>query len=1066
MKRLQWLGILGLFLGVSSAQPSPVPSSWAQRFVERQRQVLQRLQEAQAQMPPQREAALRRLRRAGLYTRGDTLFIRVLALRVEFQEDSTPLTTGNGKMRLTDNGESPTLTDPETGCEVPNPFYDPPHDKTYFEHQLEALAHWNYLASFGHVRLEWTVKPDADSAAYQLPHPMTYYGDTINWYEGLLALYRDALLVADQDTSVHFSQYSRVIVFHAGSAWQTDYLGDSPFDIAAVTVLGYPIPVDEGQDTIWDASVLPETMGQDGIEVKLQSTLIHESMHNFYYAPDLYDTGYPPTGIGIGAWGIMCTGPYLGIAGEIPEGMIVPLPNAFERWWMDWAFRKLYRPPLPGFLRPPLYQVLAPGTRPDTLQLLPSEVLTDSVGRFLEDPYRGPRIYRIPINEHEYWLVESKLDNLPQNDSLVCGDTVRVTPYYKDGVAVHVFGENDYLLPGKGLLIWHIDSLILFQNWYTNTVQVPRPMAVDLEEADHVQDLEHWTDNLQYTVYGSPYDPWFQGNPNTFMPFSSPSSCDNQGGQTGVSIYGFSPPGTLMTFVLRQAFELPGFPYSLYTSHQPGFVQAVDLDGDDTLEILVTASIGLDSSGQYIVEPPRIYALEPDLSPYGTGGPLKATLDPGFITGEPAVADLDQDGIAEILVPRALNFQGWIDVYSATPGNQFQLRTRIALNDGVLAAPAVVQDSLFAFGDAHARLFVANLQGQLLDTLQVGAPVRTTPAVLQDGSLVFQSADALLYLWNPFTDELDTLLSNAFVVETFTSPLVGVFAPDLPDAVVTLTRDGTLHLVALNGEVLWQRTFEDRPRTDLAVGDLNSDAVLDFVWLAGSRVYAVDAYGNLLSEFPVTVSGAESLRVSAPVIADFDPQVPGTEALFYLEHHGLVAVGPHGILEHGFPWAVEDSVIHTPVIADLDGFGPLPPAVFTLSATGTVHAYQVPGGEVVWPGFAGGPEHLGRVFYVWLPLPPAPPDFGRVYLYPNPTYTGKTRLRAEVYGSATARVQVFSPAGKRLKTLEVHFQGRGMTDGTPELDLSDLAPGVYWLNLRLEAGDRSVTRNLKLAILR
>ncbi len=1055
--------LMGLFLVPELALAVP-GSPWSQRFIERHQEVLRRLQVARSQYPPALDAARRRMYRQGVYTRGDTLFIRVLALRVEFQEDTTPLTTGNGKMRLTDNGEPPTLVDPVTGCERPNPFYDPPHDKAYFEHQLEALAHWNYLATFGHVKLEWTVKPDGDSAAYQLPHAMTYYGDPENWYEGLLYLYRDALLAADQDTSLRFSEYSRVIIFHAGSAWQTDYLGDSPYDIAAVTVLGYPIPVDEGQDTIWDASVLPETMSQDGIEVKLQSTLIHESMHNFYYTPDLYDTGYPPTGIGIGAWGIMCTGPYLGIPGQIPEGMIVPLPNAFERWWMDWAFRELYRPPLQGFLRPPLYQVITPTSQPETLRLLPSAILTDSQGLFLEDPYRGPRIYRIPINSHEYWLVESKLDNLPQNDSVGCGgDTLQVFTYSKGGVAVHFYGESDYLLPGKGLLIWHIDSLILFQNWLTNTVQVPRPMAVDLEEADHVQDLEHWTDNLQYTLFGSPYDPWFRGNPNTFTPFSTPSSGTNLGSQTGVYLYGFSDPDTVMTFVLRQAFELEGFPYSVYSTHQPGYVQAVDLDGDDTLEILVTSSIGLDSTGQYILEPPRMYALEPDLTPYGTGSPLKVTLNPGFVVGEPAVGDLDGDGIAEIVVPQALNFQGWVDVYSATPGHQFTLRTRISVNDVVLAAPAL-WDSLFLFGDAHGRLFLANLLGQILDTLQVGAPVQSTPAVMEPGVAFYQSADALLYRWDLRTGEVDTLLKDAFVVDTRTSPVVGQFAPDLPVAVATLTRDGTLHLLTPEGTVLWERSFEDRPRTDLAVGDLDHDRLLDFLWIAGTRLYAVNAYGNLLSEFPLPVADSLTQRVSAPVIADVDPSNPGSEAVFYVEGRGLVAVGARGALSQGFPWAVEDSVIHTPFIGDLDGPGPMKPAIFVLNSQGVLHAYQV-AGEVEWPGFAGGPSHQGRVQATWgPPEEPAVSAFRRVYLYPNPTYTGKTRLRAEVRGYTTAVAEVYAYSGKRLRTFHLTLQGMGMADAQPELDLTDLAPGVYWLKVRFQ-GEGTVKR-LKLAILR
>jgi len=52
---------------------------------------------------------------------GGTDTVRVLCLRVEFQEDTTPLTTGNGKM------DTLGFLSPDSGL-----FYDPPHFKRYF----------------------------------------------------------------------------------------------------------------------------------------------------------------------------------------------------------------------------------------------------------------------------------------------------------------------------------------------------------------------------------------------------------------------------------------------------------------------------------------------------------------------------------------------------------------------------------------------------------------------------------------------------------------------------------------------------------------------------------------------------------------------------------------------------------------------------------------------------------------------------------------------------------------------------------------------------------------------
>ena len=1055
--------------GVVRFPPVPKPLQVRTPLFEREREVRRRLLQAFQQYPPQLDRSRRRMQDVGLRLQGDTLFIRLLAIRVEFQEDTTPLTTGNGKFRLTPNEEDSILIDPETGCEYKNPFWDPPHDKKYFEHQLEALANYYSLATFGHVKIEYVVKPDGDSAAYTLPHPMTYYGDEENWFEGLLYLYRDALLAADQDTSVHFRDFNRVIIFHAGSAWQTDFLQDSPNDIAAVTVLGYPVPVDEGTDTIWDASILPETMSQDGAEIKLQGTLIHESAHNFFWIPDLYDTGNPPQGIGIGAWGIMCTGPYLGVPGQIPEGLVVPLPNAWERVWMDWAFQHLYAPPLPGFLRPPLFQTLSPTSEPESLIIYPNEILTDSMGEFLEDPYNRPRFYKIPINSHEYWLLEYKLDNLPENDSVVCGgDTAQVFGLDRDGVVVHFFGENDYLLPGKGLLIWHIDTLIIHNNWLWNTVEVPRPMGVDLEEAGRVQDLEYWT-TLPYTLYGGPEDPYYQGNPNEFAPDSTPSSSDNQGGRTGTWIYGFSKPDTFMTFWIRRTLELSGFPRSVYSLPQNSYAQGVDLDQNDTLDLLITTTGSFDTLGHPLA-PPQVFAFKNDLTPFGFRDSLKLTLPFGSeVTAEPAIVDLDGDGSSEILFPLSRGLAGDLMVYSAKDANQdgfFDPVWSLHFPDRVLASPSVGdidQDGTpeILLGDAHARLFIIEADGTIRDTVHVGAPVQSPPA-LWDTLVIFQSADAHLWILNGRTGTPIQTLLEPFVVDTRNPPvLVDVDGDGTPE-ILTLTQDGTVHLLTLDGTLLWEKPTHTTPQSNLVVGDLDGDGRWDLGFIASGKLYAMNTSGALLSNFPLDLHLGDTLRTSSGITLDLNRD-GRDEWVFWIEGHGLIAFTENAQKVQGFPYAVEGRVIQTPQALDLNSDDRL--EILLIDSLGVLHAYATEALTASWAAFGNGPLHQSVVTRTLSPQP-IPQVHDRVYLYPNPTYDGRTRLRFRANGSGTVTVQVFSYDGTLLKTIRGTYTGQGMVEMDPVLDLTDLAVGTYLVRVQIQGTDGEALKFLKLAILR
>ena len=93
----------------------------------------------------------------------DANFERLLVILVDFQAETTddPNTTGNGKF----------LLEPD-----PNYLYSvgsPPHDRAYFQQNLEALRYYYLAASAGSYNLQYEVWPQ--TGAYTLPKNICYY---------------------------------------------------------------------------------------------------------------------------------------------------------------------------------------------------------------------------------------------------------------------------------------------------------------------------------------------------------------------------------------------------------------------------------------------------------------------------------------------------------------------------------------------------------------------------------------------------------------------------------------------------------------------------------------------------------------------------------------------------------------------------------------------------------------------------------------------------------------------------------------------------------------------------
>jgi hypothetical protein len=517
---------------------------------------------------------------------GDTDIIHLIAIRVEFKSDTNPLTTGNGLFGLVGDQAERKYYDSDTVYK-----YDAlDHNRSYFKNQLEFVKRYFSTVSRGKLRIDYSIYPDdalVVKPMYAVNNPMSVYSPGYknpketwdNYYErktvGLMKYVADAIKSADMkggpfaglkmsngsivDTAGHKTVF---MLLHAGASFLTDggtqgSLGrNSPSDMIDVfvsrqffeffkdtlyhdTLKPKPVGVEvSGVDTnhffVDEVMMCSETSNQDGLNFGIHGIMVNQIARQIGI-PDLYSTSSGMTAVG--SFCIMDPYGYSTASGFIP-----PWPSAWVRAFMGWDTPVSLRPGEAVAARCKAVSAAHPG---DTTILL------------------------VPLNDHEYYLIENRQRNLSGNrdvfkwDTVESKDTIFIDPYTPvnldsrsvidslstDKSRVIVSVKNyDVGIPASGLLVWHIDENVIRDRLKYDMLNADSNFkAVCLEEADGVNDLGIMGRDIFYEPvfdYGGGEDvfPHFTKRTKDSVlickmdQWSKPSTHANDGGQTFLSL--------------------------------------------------------------------------------------------------------------------------------------------------------------------------------------------------------------------------------------------------------------------------------------------------------------------------------------------------------------------------------------------------------------------------------------------------------------------------------------------------------------------------------------------------
>ncbi len=1020
----------------------------------------------------------------------ESITIKICAIRVQFalENPDDPSTTGNGHFDMRTSSQF--IADEEHEIDMA------PHNKRYFETHLRALNQYWHTVSKDRVTLVSTVFPADDDSVYTLDKTISYYGSQ-SPFDGLAEFFQDALVKADTDDDIDFSEYDAVVIFHAGADQQMN-LSSSPTNTPNDLYTGFIhvdpqhfAVVDGGTDTITEAVLMPEATSQDQRVIALNGVMAHEFGHQLGLV-DLYDSRTFMTQIGDFS---LMDNQGRGTSAEIyfPDAdrtrfVIDALPVYPDAW--SRAFL--------GFVD--VVEVSHVNNQP----VAAAELLTNE-----------PQVIKVPISDLEYYLIENRqFDSDRDGGSQLFADTatgIIMGPSAQD--EKRLTRDYDFFVPGAGIVIYHVDETRAYldydlngvNNFFDNKLQwynyypckVPNDLGlcidsvwwentrfVSLVEADGIIDFG----GNYRTGFGKPDEFFVEGNNTTFGPTTNPSTRSNTGANTGIEIYNISKNDIVMTFDVRLRSKLDGFPKFVERSRFAPVLADYNFDG--TEEIFVSGRkhvIAMQSDGSPIIEPlPGEAILDTVFVFYGDtlqgGGFIIDTLrsvasvgDDEVITTPPLLFDYNNDGISEVTVGTS---SGNIYIWQLTDNDENGRADLVEKYEG----PAEVVSGPVAVSQEQSSYDL--LVGYADSTLHLVDPSNNMQAVITDAYAVQFAIDNdshHSYFIGIGADGHSALVRypSSTIHDFGSANLVSFTAADLDGVNGTdfavLTSDGYLDILMSRSSESDEYLVKEIKVCDSLDGNVVTAALdptvaaYQIIFAGDNKLYVYNYNGSPFENFPVDVDihvPAGMIDVN-PIVADLDgDDVP--DILIGTRFGELFAFGADGIMVDGFPrfagsWRnVGSAAIPGSISNSYEG------KLLTISADNRLYGLRMKSrplaDELSWrtTGRSASNSNFRGSSGIKPESPAGDNLIVTLYNWPNPA-TETTNIRYELRSAGTVKIQIFDLSGRLVYETD---ETSGNIQNDHEWKLDGYPSGVYICRLEANSNGHKDVKSHKIAVVR